>query len=157
MRNSCKIGSRLNGCEEGWQAKSSQKEGAREPASLAPVWGKRSGSAWGNEGEPETVWTERGCAHWPTLLLQTERKEEWQGAGPKRRRAQRGRIPEAAKTPAPELGQAKQCCEAEAAGTCQRPTAAFAFAAAVNSLIPCLPFPSSPQSPFRSGNTIHNS
>lgn len=60
------------------------------------------------EWEPLTVWTERGCAHRPALQLQAKRKEKWQGAGPRRRLAQWGRIPEAAKSPAPELGQAKQ-------------------------------------------------
>lgn len=72
-----------------------------------------------------------------------ERKEEWRGAGPRRRRAQTGWIPKATKTPAPELGRAEQRCEAEAKRNLQRPDTACALAAAAISLISCLPFASS--------------
>lgn len=80
------------------------------------------------------------------------------GAEPKRRRAQRGSVPEVAKILAPELGRAVQRWKAEAARTPQRTAATSAFPAAAILLVPCLPFPSSPSpSPFHSHSTSDNS
>lgn len=81
---------------DGRKAARKKEQGSR------PFWLQSEGSGQGAREEmKERLWlrTERGCAHWPAQSLQAQRKAEWQGAGPRRRRALRGRIPEKSKNP----------------------------------------------------------